>query len=293
MYRDLKDVTETVTRAKGAGMGINLDFHYSDNWADPQKQEPPAAWSNLTFTVLLDSVYNYTYKVITHFKNLGLMPEMVQIGNEINPGILFPHGKVATAGWENLGKILNSGIKAVRDASAGSQIKPEIVLHAAQPENVEWWFTNIIQNGKVTDFDIVGLSYYSKWSSVPLKSISGYVLRFSELYNRKVMVVETAYPWTPDGADSYNNLFGPGDDETGYPLTKEGQLQYLRELVKQVAAGRGDGVQYWEPAWISTPMHDQWGQGSPWENNALFDFEGKTVPGIGFMTSSYKYLSGK
>jgi len=290
MYSDLADVEKTIRRAKEAGMAVSLDFHYSDNWADPGKQEPPAAWRNADFAGILDSVYNYTFKVLKYLGGKNLMPEMVQIGNEINPGMLFPHGKIETSGWENLGLIINKGIKAVRDASVNTTVKPEVILHAAQPENIEWWFTNIVSKGKVTDFDIIGLSYYIKWSEVPLSSIGGYILRFKTLFNKKVMIVETAYSWTSEGADNYGNIFSSSDYDPAYPQTEQGQLDYLKALTQQVINGKGDGIQYWEPAWISTSMKDQWGTGSPWENNAFFDFDGNTIRGINFMTGSYKGL---
>ena len=94
MYNDFADVKKGITKAKEAGMQVCLDFHYSDTWADPSNQIIPAAWDTLSrIFVLEDSIYNYTYKTLNDLGNNGLMPEYVQIGNEINPGFLLPHGK--------------------------------------------------------------------------------------------------------------------------------------------------------------------------------------------------------
>lgn len=293
MYSDLKDAGLTIKKAREAGMAVNLDIHYSDTWADPSRQEMPAAWRNAPFELLLDSVYNYTYNVLTYLGGKNLMPEMVQIGNEINQGMLFPYGNIATSGWDKLGLLLNSGIKAVRDASASSSVKPQIILHVAQPEHVQNWITNITGKGGVTDFDIIGMSYYSKWSTVPLSQLGINILGITESFHKKVMVVETAYSWTPEGNDSYNNIFSSSDADPLYPQTVEGQYNYLVALAKQVIIGKGAGVQYWAPDYISTSRKDQWGTGSPWENNTFFDFDGNVIKGIDYMTYPYAGLEKK
>lgn len=290
MYSDLKDAGLTIKRAKDAGMAVSLDFHYSDTWADPSKQELPAAWKNADFNTLLDSVYNYTFKVLSDLRQKNLMPEMVQIGNEINPGMLFPHGNIATSGWGKLGMILNRGIKAVRDASSGSTIKPKIILHVAQPENVQTWVTSIMDKGLVTDFDIIGLSYYIKWSKVPLNQLGINILGLTDLFHKKVMIVETAYSWTSSGEDSYGNIFSGSDFDPLYPQTVEGQYNYLMALTKQVILGKGAGIQYWAPDWISSSRKDQWGTGSSWENNTFFDFDANVIKGIDYMTYPYDGL---
>ena len=292
MYSDLKDAEMTIKRSKEAGMAVNLDFHYSDTWADPSKQQLPAAWANADFNTILDSVYNYTFKVLSYLGQKNLMPEMVQIGNEINPGMLFPHGNITASGWEKLGIILNRGIKAVRDASATSVIKPQIILHVAQPENVQSWVTNITNKGGVTDFDIIGLSYYIKWSKTPLNQLGMTILGLTDLFRKKVMIVETAYPWTSDGEDSYGNIFSGSDYDPLYPQTMEGQYNYLVALTRQVILGKGTGIQYWAPDWISSPRKDQWGTGSSWENNTFFDFDGNVIKGMEYMTYPYKGLMG-
>ena len=88
LYYDLYGTEKTIRRAKDLGMAVNLDIHYSDRWADPAHQETPAAWKNLSIDILKDSVYNYTLAVLNYLKSKNLVPEMVQVGNETNSGML-------------------------------------------------------------------------------------------------------------------------------------------------------------------------------------------------------------
>ncbi len=294
LYSNLADVEKTMRRAKAAGMAVNLDLHYSDDWADPNKQFTPDAWKNLDFETLRDSVYHYTLDVLNYYKQRNLVPEMIQVGNETNFGMLWPLGKVDSGNaesWKRFGGLLNAGIKAVRDFSATSATKPQIILHVAQLQFAEDWTKNITEAG-VSDFDILGLSHYYKWSTVDdLKQLSQIIRNIKTGYHKKVMVVETAFPFTMENADSYNNLFG--DDVktiSGFPVTKEGQYAYMKELVQQIINGGGTGIMYWEPAWITSPMKDRWGQGSSWENAALFDFKGNVLPAMEFMRSKYVFL---
>jgi arabinogalactan endo-1,4-beta-galactosidase len=293
MYSDLADVEKTMRRAKQAGMSVNLDLHYSDDWADPNKQLTPEAWKDLPLNILKDSVYNYTLSLLNYFKAKNLVPEMIQIGNETNFGMLWPVGKIikdADSSWKNFGVLLNSGIKAVRDFSKTSKIKPQIILHQAQLQTANEWTKKITTIGKVTDFDILGLSHYYKWSTVhPLNDIGDTIKLLKNTYHKKVMIVETAFPWTFEGADKYNNLFGDPKELIGYKATKQGQLNYLIGLTQQIISAGGSGIMYWEPEWITSPMKDRWGSGSSWENAALFDFDGNVLPGMGFMVWPYKF----
>jgi arabinogalactan endo-1,4-beta-galactosidase len=125
--------------------------------------------------------------------------------------------------------------------------------------------------------------------TIALDAISQSVSEFKQKYGRKVMILETAYPWTTDHRDNYNNAFGSETPLTNFPFTKTGQSELLIKLTQEVMDGKGDGVIYWEPAWISVPsLKDQWGTGSSWENNTFFDFEGNPLPSIDFATHKYK-----
>lgn len=289
LYSNLADVEKLIRRSKASSLAVNLDLHYSDDWADPQKQEIPAAWQNLSFTVLKDSVYRYTLSVLQYLAAKNLTPEMVQVGNENNNGMLFPQGKLQNGDATAFGTLLNSGIKAVRDFSLTAAVKPQIILHVAQLQDAGWW-TKAITAAGVTDYDILGVSHYSKWSQVnTMQAITDSIRVLVSRYQKKVMVVETGYPWTGNNADSYNNLFSATDLVSGYPLSPDNQLVYMKDLVQAIINGGGKGVMYWEPEWISSSMKDRWGTGSSWENMALFDFQGNTLPAMAFMRISYRF----
>ena len=286
LYNDLSDVERSIARAKVNGMKVLLDFHYADTWADPGKQHIPSAWINITsIDVLRDSVYKYTLKIFQYLNSKNLTPEFVQLGNETNCGLLytdapeaFPSCNVCNGEWSNLGKVLNAGIQAVKDATADVPIKTKIILHVADPRNVDWWFSGIKNNALVTDFDIIGFSYYPLWhTSVKIGDISEKITEFKTKFSKEVMIMETAYPWTTAGDDNYNNLFGGNAPIVGYPYTEQGQLELMKKLTKEVKDGKGLGLVYWEPGWISSSMKDLWGTGSSWENCAFFDFDGNTL----------------
>jgi arabinogalactan endo-1,4-beta-galactosidase len=288
MYYDLYGTGETIRRAKDQGMAVNLDIHYSDRWADPAHQETPAAWVGLPLMILKDSVYNYTIAVLNYLKIKNLVPEMVQVGNETNSGMLWPTGKVENNNWQNLATLLNSGIRAVRDFSQTSAVKPKIILHVAQLQNAEYWTNHLLTNG-VTDFDILGLSHYAKWSTAgTMDEIENKIRALKTMVGKQVMVVETAYPWTGNNADSYTNIISANDKATGYDITQEEQFRYMKDLTQTIIRAGGTGIMYWEPAWISSKLNDGWGTGSSWENNAFFDFNGNVLPVIDHMC--YPYL---
>lgn len=294
-YSNLMDVIRSMREAKTLGMAVNLDFHYSDFWADPGTQQVPEAWTEISqLEILKDSVYKYTKRVLLILEKQGLMPEFVQVGNETNCGFMiteapahFPDLNVCEGNWQRAGAIFNSAIQAVRDVAAQSDVNTKIILHIAQPENVKWWFENMTTTGGVIDFDIIGFSYYAPYSKVPLAQISSYVSDFRSIFGKEVMIVETAYPWTLENADSYTNIFAEDDLVEGYPASRAGQRDYMTELIRQVISGGGSGVMYWEPGWITSNLKDPWGSGSSWENNALFDFQGNAHVGMDYMTEDY------
>lgn len=289
-YSDLADAEITLQRARQAGMALLLDLHYSDTWADPAHQEIPAAWKGLPLATLQDSVYQYTLSVLQRLNSKGLVPEIIQLGNEINGGLLFPLGKVVGNDWSGTAALLQSAIHAVRDFSAGSSLKPRIMLHVAQWQNASAWLTGLIQSGHVTDFDIVGVSHYYVWSSVnSMADIADSIRSLKTRFGKAVLIAETAYPWTASGADSYPNIISGSSAVSGYPVSPDGQYQYLHDLTQTVIRGGGMGLIYWEPEWISTSLSDQYGRGSPWENNAFFDFSGNNLPALNFMSDTYSF----
>jgi arabinogalactan endo-1,4-beta-galactosidase len=289
MYYDLYGVEKTIRRAKETGLAVSLDIHYSDRWADPQNQETPAAWVGKTLQVLKDSVYNYTLAVLNYYKSKNLTPEMVQVGNETNNGMCWPVGKIVNNDFTSYAELLKSGIKAVRDFSVNSIIKPKVIIHEAQLQTATWWMQGITSKG-VTDFDILGLSHYTKWSTVKtMQGVTDTIRKLVNTYGKTVMIVETGYPWTNGNADSYNNIFSAADNAPGYAISVNDQLRYLKDLTQAIIDGGGKGVQYWEPAWITSRMNDSWGTGSSWDNVTLFDFTGNVLSGADYMRYSYKF----
>jgi arabinogalactan endo-1,4-beta-galactosidase len=290
-YSGLADVTETIRRAKAAGMAVSLDLHYSDEWADPGRQNTPAAWAGLPYPVLQDSVYQYTRRVLDHLAAQGLTPEYIQVGNETNPGMLHPAGQIENGNWQPFAGLLRSGIRAVRDFSATSAIQPRIILHVAQLQHAGWWADGVIRKGGVTDFDIIGISHYFKWSTVSsMGALTDTLKRLKSAWNKDLMIVETAFPWTEADADSYTNILTGGYSPVyGYSATPIGQLRYLSDLTQAIIDGGGSGLMYWEPAWITSGMRDPWGTGSSWDNNTLFDADGDALEGMNFMTKIYKF----
>lgn len=287
MYSDFDDVKKGIQKAKAQGMKVCLDFHYSDSWADAGKQVPPAAWAALSLPALRDSLYNYTLRTLLNLREAGLLPEYVQPGNEINPGVLVPRGD-RWARPDSMVYLLNAAISAIRKAGSQGEINPKIIIHIGQPENVTSWFNGLAAKG-LTDYDIIGFSYYYNWSSTPLSGISSLVSKFRSDYGKDIMIMETAYPWTTTGSDTYSDFFSVSSLSPGYPASITGQYNYLHALTQAVIAGKGIGIFTWEPEWITSQMKDPWGTGSPWECNTLFDLSGNAITGIRFMTDKYSF----
>jgi len=285
-YSNLQDIERTFRRAKEAGMYTLLDFHYSDNWADPGKQAIPEAWKGLDDAELAQALYDYTYEVLNDLHDKGLMPEFVQVGNETNSGMLK---QISKLDWPRDAKLFNAGIQAVRDVAEETNTDPKIILHVAQPDNAGWWFREARANG-ITDFDIIGLSYYPQWSAFSITAVGSHIAYLRQTFQKEVMIVETAYLWTLDSVDeTADNILNQG--VRGYPFTIEGQRQFMIDLTQNLISNGGLGVVYWEPAWVSTECTTRWGQGSHWENATFFDFNNNNEvhEGIDFLSFPYQY----
>lgn len=282
-YSDYQDVLKTIRRAKEEGMQVLLDFHFSDTWTDPAKQQIPAAWEEaVNDTEKLGSLlYDYTIKTLTDLSEEGLLPEIVQVGNEINPMILQGEELVWPIDWNRNAYLINKGIEAVRQVSQEQQKEIGVMLHIAQPENALWWFKEATENG-INDYDWIGLSYYPIWSEYDLNEVGSAFKTLIDNYEKRLMVVETAYPFTMNNADSANNILDNKALISGYPATQQGQLDYLNELKKSIQDAGGEGLVYWEPAWVSTKCHTLWGQGSHWDNATLFDQDHKANKAMAF-----------
>ncbi len=280
-YSTLADVTKSMRRARATDMTVLLDFHYSDDWAHPGKQLRPAGWPPADdVDALAETLQAYTRETLVTLADSVGLPDIVAVGNEINTNLLVDEetAEDASIDWPRNAVLLRAGIAAVREVSRERQQPMEVMLHVAQPENVPGWFDGALEHG-VSDFDVIGISYYPKWSRVPFEQVGDSLEAIRERFGRRVAIVETAYPWTLEGRDAAGNILGEDSLVPGYPATPAGQERFLRELRAKVRLAGGEGVIYWEPAWISSVCETRWGQGSHWENATLFDFEGQLLPG--------------
>ncbi len=292
-FNDKAHVVATGKRIKAAGMKLLVDFHYSDRWTDPGAQGIPAAWRDLTPAQLADAVAAHTRDVLQALKKAGATADYVQVGNEINPGMLWPWGQtwdvdpsdeVVGAQWDNLAAFLTAGARAVKAVAPSTKV----LLHLTNINNgidsLTWWFDEVVARN--VPFDLIGLSYYGYWHG-SLADLQEAVTTLSSRYDREVLNVETAYPFTlADDAPTFENIINlPSELVPGYPATPAGQSAAYRAVQDAIASaegGRGIGTVYWEPVWTSVagagwdPADPS--SGNAWENQALFDFTGRLLP---------------
>jgi arabinogalactan endo-1,4-beta-galactosidase len=283
-YHDETEAVEMSKRAHAAGLGVLLDLHYSDTWADPNQQTKPATWSNLSVPELEQAVYDHTFHVCMNVKAHAGAPEMIQLGNELNSGMLWPDGHTWNPpNWDNLAAFLKAGYAAVKACSCDTKV----MLHLANGGDnglYRWWFDNITARGVL--FDVIGASYYGYWHG-SLGDLQANLNDVSARYGKDVVVAETAYPFTLADDGWPNSIGSPDQLVSGYPATPAGQAANFRDvlsIVRAVPNGRGLGAFYWDATWISVPGNG-WDptdptSGNAWENQALFDFQGKALPAM-------------
>ena len=211
-FCDLANTLAMAKRVKASGMKLLLDFHYSDYWADPGKQYKPAAWKNLNFTELKKALYDYTKEVMLALKEQGTLPDMVQVGNEINHGIVWPDGNVANI--DGTAQLINAGTAAVKAVHPTVQLMLHVALGGQNHESI-FFIDNMLARG--VPFDVIGQSYYPKWHGT-LSDLENNLNDLSRRYNKDVMVVEYS------------------------ALKKE-----VNKIAFEVAGGRGKGTCIWEP----------------------------------------------
>lgn len=287
-YSTYDDVLQTIVRAHLERMQVLLDFHYSDDWADGGKQIAPAAWANLSTDGQVKALHDYTLDTLRKLDADHAMPEMVQVGNETNPELLGGKVPGEPINWERNARLLNAGIAAVQEAGRSGSIAPRIMLHIAQPENVLPWFDAATKAG-VKGYDLIGISYYKKWSKDSPEQLKQTIAEAKRRYGKQVIVVETGYPFTLDGADTATNLLGEDALVPGYPATPDGQHRFMVDLTQLTVDAGGIGVVYWEPNWVSTRCGTRWGKGSDWENSTWFDYPThEALPVFEFLRHDYR-----
>ncbi len=281
-------------QAKKYGLKICLEFHYSDFWADPGTQNKPANWLNDHGLKLEQDVYEFTSSVIKKFEDINATPDMVVIGNEVNNGILWPDGQIyGSGGWNGFASLIQQGINAVRKVDP----KAMIMIHVADASSnsLNYFFDNLINKEHVTNFDVIGLSYYPYWDGT-IDQLKTVVDNLSTNFNKYIVIDETSYAWTlkvPSNNDGTTNTFTLNEQNSGgYVASVQGQGTELRDVIETIANipdNKGLGVFYWGTTWI--PVQGAgWknGFGDAWANQAMFDFEGNALPSL----STFKLVSG-
>ena len=221
------DVLAKAIRAQAQGYRIMIDFHYSDEFADPGRQNKPAAWAAYSFPQLLTAVYDHTASVLQSLKNNGITPEWVQVGNETNDGMLWPEGRAST-NMAQFAQLFDRGYAAVKAISPTTKV----IAHVSNGFNVNtsrYIFGGLTNNG--ARFDVMGLSLYpsiTDWPTLTAQcqaNMNDLVVRYP---GKEVMVVETGMP-----ADA--------------PIPTQQMLLDLQAKTQAVPGNKGLGVLYWEP----------------------------------------------
>lgn len=238
---DLKYTIEEAHDAQKLGYKFLLDLHYANTWADPGKQPTPEAWTNLTHKARVKKVFEYTRDTMDAFRNAGVMPDMVQVGNEITHGMLWPDGRLP-GHWDNFADYIRAGIEGVKKGS-GTSDHPRIMIHIDQGGSIDktkYFYDNL--NRYHVDFDVIGFSYYPWWHG-SLMDLRENLAFTANRYHKDIIIVETAYNWRP--ARETADRIGP------FPETPEGQRDFLDELTRialQTPDQRCKGIFWWEPA---------------------------------------------
>lgn len=296
---DIKTTMEILKRVKARGFSTLLDLHYSDFWADPGKQFKPKAWENYNVSQLEAAVFTYTQETLELLKKEGLLPDMVQVGNELSNGLLWPEGRVPN--YDNIARFVSAGIRGVRAVDD----KISIMIHLDNGGNnalYREWFDEYLKRGE--DFDVIGLSYYPFWHGT-LDMLTDNMNDLATRYGKDLIVAEVSMGFSMEDYAKYEKLENDARkgyatrpklvEKIEYPMTKQGQADFMADFlnrIHQIKNQKGKGFYYWEPAWIpisgsgwATPaslayMKDPGPCGNEWANQALFDYEGNALPAL-------------
>ncbi|KAK3901590.1 family 53 glycosyl hydrolase [Staphylotrichum tortipilum] len=259
-------------RARAAGLGVYIDFHYSDTWADPAHQAIPSGWPT-DIDNLAWKLYNYTLDACNRFQDAGIQPSIMSIGNEITVGLLWPTGK--TNNWANIARLLHSAAWGIKDSRLNP--KPKIMVHLDNGWN--WatqnnWYTNVLKQGTfvTSDVDMMGVSFYPFYSaSASLASLKSSLTNMANAWGKELAVVETNWPTScPSPAYSFPS------DVKSIPFSAAGQATFVSNVASVVASvNRGVGLFYWEPAWIHNA-----GLGSSCADNTMFSQSGQALSSL-------------
>lgn len=304
---DLATAIELGKRATAAGLKTQIDFHYSDFWADPKRQHAPKVWQDLDIEKKSAALYEFTKSSLEKLLDAGVDVAMVQVGNEIN------NGMSGEKGFINVARLLQEGSRAVREVAKSRKKEIAVALHYTHinRENYPDEITRIamsLKNYKI-DYDIMGLSYYPFWDGT-MANMQSVVKMFREEYGKKVMIAETSYPFTSEDGDGFGNAFAGKEKDlvSGYPATVQGQARAVRDVCALSCEAGAIGVFYWEGTWIpvgkatedNSPKWEKFGSGwassycakydpedgglyyggGSWDNQAMFDFYGRPLESL-------------
>lgn len=294
---DLNTTMELARRVLDMGFGFLLDIHYSDFWADPGKQRIPKAWRGMNAEELERAVYDFTRSTLIALRENDTFPTLIQVGNELSNGLLWPYGKVPN--YDNIARFINAGIRAVR--SVDQEIP--IMLHLDNGGNnalYREWFDEFMKRGE--DFQIIGLSYYPFWHGT-LQQLEDNMRDISGRYGKELIVAEVSMGHTLEDYKDYEKLID--EQRKGmaakpelaakieYPMTHQGQCEFMQDFLTRIAGIKGcRGFYYWEPGWLPVPgsgwaneealayIEEKGPGGNEWANQALFDYDGNALPAL-------------
>ena len=283
---DLESMLAMGRRAHRAGLELYLTLHLSDTWADVKSQAIPAAWAGQGLAELAASVENYTRNVVNAFARQGTPLAMIQLGNEVDNGMLWPLGWVSATtadGWDSFLTLLRAALRGATTPASGSAARTVMHLSAGTDAARCRQFLDRVTAAGVGP-DIIGLSYYPFWNG-SLAALEGNLTAIAGRYSRDVIVAETAYPWTLKNADRTDNVVTRSEqlpDLATCPPTVAGQQAYyerLRQVLQRVPGSRAAGFTVWAPDWLAgvglTPTH-----GATYDNLTLFDHRGRGLPAL-------------
>ena len=299
---DLANFIKLAHLAISKGYSIYLDFHYSDFWADPGKQTKPKAWNDLDFNSLVNKVYQYTFDTLQVIKNENIDLEMIQVGNEITNGILWPDGRLIEASgerlnYESLAKLLKAGLTACKEVYPNALR----MLHLERSYDLKIYdefFSNMLKND--VDFEVIGASYYPYWHGTMDELIANLTYQRNK-YHKMIMIAELGYAFTlEDYILNNNGQIGLVVNKNNlksfsfvkkYPFTKDGQAKFINDFLDKCLKNGIDAIYYWEPLWIpgnnicwaSEEALEYIGEvGKPtrneWSNQCMFDYNGNMNP---------------
>ncbi len=305
---DLKHVIALASRARSLNMGILLDFQYSDYWADPGKQTCPKDWQGLSVEETEQAVEMYTVGVMSEMKRCGVSPTMVQTGNELTNGLIWPAGKKPA--FDVMARYVSAGIRGVRKVDKEVPVMIHLDNGGAN-EMYREWFDEYCKRGE--DFQIIGMSYYPFWHGT-LDELSFNMEDMAKRYGKKIVIAEVSMGFSMEDYRPYEvpenvpeedrlswiekNLKGYATrkelvEKLPWPMTQQGQCAFMKDFLERIKAQpQCLGFFYWEPAWIPVPgvgwctepgqeyISENGPDGNEWANQALFDYEGHALPAL-------------